>query len=175
MPKYRKMLSDWEAPAIQSLIRQIETQSKRTLVNWVLEDAQTRLLPIWDREHTSDPRPAAAIHAARAWLAKEIKLPVAKSVILACHAAARETEAEPAAQAAARAIGQCAATIHSARHCIGLALYGALACAYDRLGSEAAWTDLEACAHEVCADMLKTLVRVSVPNEPNPAKISWVC
>jgi hypothetical protein len=54
-------------------------------------------------------------------------LPQAKSAILECHAVAREAEGNRAAQAAARAVGQCASTIHSPRHCIGLALYGALA------------------------------------------------
>jgi hypothetical protein len=175
MPKYRKMLSDWEAPAIQSLIKQIETQSKITLANWALDYAEARLLPIWNRQHASDQRPADAIQAARAWLAKEIKLPAAKADILACHAAAREMEAEPAAQAAARAIGQCAATIHSARHCIGLALYGALAIAYDQLGPDTAWAELESSAYAACADMLTALEAVSVPNESNPAKIVWVC
>ncbi len=58
---------------------------------------------------------------------------MAKKVILDAHAAAREAEANPAAQAAARAIGQAASTIHSATHSLGLPLYGSLAIAYDRI------------------------------------------
>jgi hypothetical protein len=81
-------------------------------------------------------------------------------------------EAEPAAQAAARAIGQCAATIHSARHCIGLALYGALAIAYDQLGPDTAWAELESSAYAACADMLTALEAVSVPNESNRRRLS---
>ncbi|MDO9592157.1 MAG: hypothetical protein Q7I98_03070 [Erysipelotrichaceae bacterium] len=34
MPKTRKMLSDWQAPYLQSLRRLIETQSKETLASW---------------------------------------------------------------------------------------------------------------------------------------------
>lgn len=34
MPKFRKMLSNWESPYIQSLMKLIETQSKVTLAHW---------------------------------------------------------------------------------------------------------------------------------------------
>jgi len=79
------------------------------------------------------------------------------------------------ARAAARAIGQSASTIHSARHCIGLPLYGAVAVAYDALGTSASWSELEACAAEECERMLEALRAVSVDDEPNPAKIDWKC
>jgi len=91
------------------------------------------------------------------------------------HAAARDAEDAPAAQAAARAIGQSASTIHSARHCIGLPLYGAMAVAYDTLGADAPWTELEKCAAKECGRMLQALNTVSVKNEENPAKIDWKC
>ncbi|EGO63283.1 putative immunity protein [Acetonema longum] len=102
-----------------------------------------------------------------------IKLPQAKAAILECHAAAREVDGNPVAQAAARAIGQCASTIHSARHCIGLALYGAIAVAYDRLGTDAPWCQIEQGAAEEYGRMLDALGAVAMENEPNPAKIDW--
>ncbi|HPK17221.1 MAG TPA: hypothetical protein PKW41_14605 [Clostridia bacterium] len=175
MPKARRMLSDWNAPYIQALARLIETQSKATLTNWALDYAQSAVLPMWSARRPDDSRPRDALAAARAWLAGEIKLPRAKSAILACHEAAREADADPAAQAAARTIGQCAATIHSARHCIGLALYGALAVAYDDLGTKAPWAQLEQRAAEECGRMLAALRAVAVEDEPNPAKINWNC
>ena len=79
------------------------------------------------------------------------------------------------AQAAARAIGQCASTIHSARHCIGLAFYGALAIAYDQLGTDAPWSDLERRAAEACGYMEAALRAMAVESEPIPAKIEWKC
>ena len=115
------------------------------------------------------------VNAARQWLSGAIKLPQAKAAILECHSAARESGGSPVAQAAARAIGQCASTVHSARHCIGLAFYGALAVAYDRLGTDAPWIQIEQCAAEECGHMLAALHAVSVENEPNPAKINWKC
>jgi len=175
MPKARKMLSDWNAPYIQALMKLIETQSKSTLAHWAVDYAEQSILPLWNKHYPEDQRPQNALHAAREWLSGSIKLPQAKTSILECHAAAREADTNPVAQAAARAIGQCASTIHSARHCIGLALYGALAVAYDTLGTNASWKALEQCAADECWRMLDALQAVSVKDEPNPAKIVWKC
>ena len=68
----------------------------------------------------------------------KVKLPYVKNIILnECHAAAREAEDKPAAQVAVRTCGQAAATIYAPTHSLGLALYGALAIAYDKLGIDA--------------------------------------
>jgi hypothetical protein len=175
MGKPRKMLSDWQAPYIQSLIRLIETQSKATLARWCVDYAEMHIMPLYEKHRPDDTRPLEAIRAARAWLDGLNKLPQVKKVILACHAAAREAEGDPVAQAAARAIGQCASTIHSARHCIGLALYGALAVAYDQLGTDTAWQLIEQQAAAECCRMEAALRVVAVGNEPEPAKIVWHC
>lgn len=175
MPKARKMLSDWNAPYIQSLVKLIETQSKATLAHWAVDYAEQVMLPLWSKYYPDDLRPQNALNTAREWLLGAIKLPQAKTLILECHAAAREAEANPAAQAAARAIGQSASTIHSARHCIGLPLYGAIAVAYDSLGTKANRQQLEQYAADECGRMLDALCSVAVKNEPNPAKIDWKC
>lgn len=173
MPKPRKMLSNWKAPYIQSLMKLIETQSKTTLANWSIDYAERVILPLWYKRYPNDLRPQNALNATRQWLSAEIKLPQAKTSILACHAAAREADGNHVAQAAARAIGQCSSTIHSPRHCIGLAFYGALAVAYDQLGTDAPWTQIEQCAAEECGRMEAALHNVAVDNELNPAKINW--
>ena len=175
MPKARKMLSDWQAPYIQSLMRLIETQRKATLAAWAVGYAERVMLPIWSKYYPDDARPENALFAARRWLAGEIKLPEAKAEILLCHEAARGSDDNPAAQAVARAIGQCASTIHSARHCIGLAFYGALAVAYDKLGTDAPWLQIEEYAAGECGHMEEALRAVAVEKESNPAKISWTC
>ena len=175
MAKVRKMLRNWEAPHIRTLMKLIETQSKTTLARWAADYAERELLPLWNKHCPEDVRPQNTLNAARAWLAGAIKLPLAKAAILNCHAAAREAEGTPAAQAAARAIGQGASTIHSARHSIGLALYGALAIAYDTLGTDAPWGQIELCAATECLRMEAALRAVAVEKEPNPAKINWKC
>lgn len=174
MAKHRKMLSDWEAPYIQSLLKAIEGQSKETLLNWVLGYAERKLLPLWKKHYPDDKRPEKALQAARNWREKKIKLPEAKKFILECHAAARDAEIA-VAQAAARAIAQSASSIHVARHCIGLPLYGAVSVAYDELGTSAPWPEVEKAAAREVARMEEALKAISVPDEPNPAKIDWNC
>ena len=133
------------------------------------------IFPLWSKYYPDDLRPQNALNAAREWLSGAIKLPQAKTAILECHAAAREADANPVAQAAARTIGQSASTIHSARHCIGLALYGAIAIAYDTLGTDTPWGQIEQCAADECGRMLDALRVIAVENEPNPAKIDLKC
>jgi len=173
--KHRKMLTDWQAPYILPILRLIETQSKTTIALWCINYAEARILPIYEAGYPDDARAKDAINAARKWLASEIKLPEAKKVILSCHAAAREAEENPAAQAAARAIGQCASSIHAATHCAALMFYGALAVAYDALGVNASWDKLLEVAAAECIQMHAALQNVAIENEPNPAKINWNC
>jgi hypothetical protein len=62
----------------------------------------TKIVPIYEKTYPNDKRPMNALNAANEWLAGNVKLPVVKNIILnECHAAAREAEANPAAQAAA--------------------------------------------------------------------------
>ncbi|MDR0491816.1 MAG: hypothetical protein LBH28_11295 [Oscillospiraceae bacterium] len=176
MPKYRKMLNDINAPYLQSLMRLIETQSKTTLANWSIDYTRAHILPIYEKSYPGDARCKHALDAAVEWLEGKVKLPYVKNIILnECHAAARETDSDPAAQAAARTCGQAAATIHTPTHSLGLALYGALAIAYDKLGADAGWDSLLTVAAEECAKMEAALRAVAVENEPNPAKINWNC
>jgi len=176
MPKSRKMLSDINAPYLQSLMRLIGTQSKVTLANWAIDYARARILPIYEKAYPDDTRCRRALDAACEWLDGKVKLPYVKNIILGeCHAAARESDDKPAAQAAARTCGQAAATIHTPTHSLGLALYGALAVAYDTMGIDAAWGDLVDAAAVECGRMEAALLAVAVENEPNPAKINWNC
>ena len=175
MKKYRKMLSNWQAEPIMGLMRLIETQSKETLANWAVSYAEANLLPIYARHYPEDQRPQIALEYARLWLRKEVKLPEAKQHILDCHEAAKEAEENPAAQAAARAIGQAASSIHSGMHSLGLALYGGVAVAYDQLGMDAPWAEHEAFALEECEKMLSALQAVAIPDEPNPVRVKWFC
>lgn len=169
------MLSNWQAAPIEGLMRLIETQSKETLVNWAVDYAEKNLLPIYEMHYPQDERPRLALEYARKWINKEVKLPEAKKYILACHEAAKEAEENPAAQAAARAIGQASSSIHSATHSLGLALYGGLAVAYDQLGIDAPWSQQEAFALKECEKMLAALQAVAIENELNPVKVKWFC
>lgn len=175
MPKYRKMLSDWNAPYIQSIVKIIEQQSKITLLNWVLKYAEEYLIPLWIERRKEDKRPQKAILFAYKWRDGEVKLPEAKTHILACHEAAREVENDPIALATARAIGQSCSTIHSARHCVGLVLYGALAIAYHQCGIDEDFTVIEKQAEIEVKKMENALLEIAIENEQNIAIKDWKC
>lgn len=176
MPKLRKMLGNADSPYIVSLMRLIETQSKATLAKWCMDYAETYILPIYLKYYPGDERPRMALDAARDWFEGRKKLPEVKHIILnECHAAAREAEEHPAAQAAARACGQAAACFHTPTHSLGLAFYGAAAIAYDRVGIAEKPEIYDQIAAEECAKMEAALRAVAVEDEANPAKINWNC
>ncbi len=174
--KLRKMLGDVNAPSTIALMRLIDTQSKVTICKWCMDYAEVRILPIFEKRCPNDARPRNALNAARGYLDGKVKFPVVKDIILnECHAAARELEDDPAAQAAARACGQVSAVVHTLSHSIGLYFYGAAAVAYDRVGLNETAEVYGKIAEEVCADMTAALQAIAVEDEPNPAKIKWSC
>ena len=177
MPKkLRKMLGDVAAPSCVSLRELIDTQSKDTIRKWCLGYATDKILPIFEKHCPDDSRPRSAIDAAYAYLDGKVKFPVVKNVILnECHAAARELDNNPVAQAAARAVGQGSAVVHTLTHSLGLFFYAAAAVAYDRVGLDASEEMYAEIAEEVCLDYTAALRSVAVENEPNPAKLKWNC
>ena len=175
MPKVRKTLGSPNAPCTQSLMRLMEAQSKATLAHWALDYAEREYLPIYAACFPLDFCPAEAIKAARGWLAGNLKLPAAKIHILAAHAAAREAESIPQAQAAARAVAQAASAIHAPMHALGMAFYGAAAVAYKTYGTQADPGVYEQAALEEFARLEAALNAAAVPDEPNPARLIWHC
>jgi hypothetical protein len=176
MKPVRKMLGSADAPYIVSLMRLIETQSKATLAEWCIDYAGKHILPIYSKAYPGDGRPQRALDAARDLVAGKAKLSEVKNIILnECHAAARDAESNPAAQAAARAAGQASACFHTPTHSLGLAFYGAAAIAYDRVGTNGTPELYDGIAAEECGKMEAALRKISVENEPDPAKIKWNC
>jgi hypothetical protein len=176
MKKIRKTLGDVNAKSTVELKELIDTQSKDTIIKWCLGYAEKKILPIFEKHCPSDKRPRNAVKAAHDYIDGKVKFPVVKNIILnECHAAARELEDNPAAQAAARAVGQGSAVVHTLTHSLGLFFYAAAAAAYDRAGLEAANDVYEKIAEEVCSDYTDALRSVAVKNEPNPAKLKWNC
>lgn len=164
----RKILTDYNVSYIADIVSIVQTQSKITLANWAIDYSEDVILRIWQKYYPCDSRPNEAITAARRWLTGEVILPYVKGKILDCHAAAREVAHNHVAFISARAIAQCASTIHSARHCMGLVMYGSLAIAYDKLGYDASKAKIDEYIKDECIRMKDALVRVSVDNEKNP-------
>lgn len=176
MAKPRKMLGDINAPSTIVLMRLIDTQSKETICKWCLTYAEVAILPIFEKRCPDDVRPRKALLAARNFLDGKVKFPEVKNIILnECHAAARELDRDPIAQAAARACGQGAAVVHTLSHALGFYFYAAAAVAYDHFGLNATAEEYGKAAENVCADYMAALQAVAVENEPKPAKIKWNC
>lgn len=176
MAKLRKTLGAWDDPKVIALMRLMDTQSRDTLRLWCLRYAAERMLPLFESRCPGDDRPRRALEAARRYIEGQVKFPEVKQLILSeCHAAARELDSDPAAQAAARACGQGAAVVHTLSHALGLYFYGAAAVAYDRLGTQAAQAAYDEVAAHVCDDLYDSLSAVAVKDESNPAKIKWFC
>jgi len=172
----RKTLGDVNAPSCVALRELIGTQSKDTIRKWCLCYAADKLLPLYEKHCPDDFRPRSAVDAARDYIDGKVKFPVVKHIILnECHAAARELDGNPAAQAAARGVGQGSAVVHALTHSLGLFFYAAAAVAYDRVGVDATDDDYARIAEEVCLDYTAALRAIAVENEPNPAKLKWNC
>jgi hypothetical protein len=174
--KPRKTLGDVNAPSAVALRNLIDTQSRETIRNWCLDYAERKILPLFEKHCSGDGRPRNTVNAARDYLDGKVKFYAVKNAILNnCHAAARELDANPAAQAAARAVGQGSAVVHTLTHSLGLYFYAAAAVAYDRIGLDASEEAYAEIAEEVCLDYTNALRAVAVENERNPAKLKWNC
>ncbi|MGG7057187.1 putative immunity protein [Clostridium tertium] len=175
MAKVRKMLGKSDSPYIISLMRLIETQSNNTIIKWCNEYAKEHILPIYEKDYPNDLRLKNALNAVNEWLERKIKLVEAKKIIKEVQVAAREAEGNPAAQAAARAIGATTTTINTVTSSLGLAFYGAAAIAYSSVSvNEKAQVYDEIAARE-CEKMEEALRKIAIVDEPNPAKINWNC
>lgn len=176
MKKLRKMLGKYNSDYIVELMNLIDTQSKETIAKWAMDYAEKIILPIYLKYYPNDNRPQMALDASRDWFLGKKKLPEVKNIILnECHAAARECDNNPAAQAAARAIGQATACFHTPTHSLGIAFYGSAALAYDKLGLEEDDKTYDDFARVEVNKMIESFKLVAVKDEPNKAKLNWNC
>ncbi|NLB89702.1 MAG: hypothetical protein GX786_00550, partial [Clostridiales bacterium] len=126
----RKILFSRESECIQPLRSLVEQQTHKALVLWAL-DCAPRFLEIFENYYPTETRPRELLVIADLWGKGEVKMPVAKKAIHATHNAATDAQAFPSAQAAARAIGHAAATIHVETHALGIVFYGLTSLVYE--------------------------------------------
>jgi hypothetical protein len=110
----------------QRIAELVSASDARVLAVWAADCAE-RVLDHFERAYPDDPRPRSALMACRAWARGEIRVGEARKASLAAHAAARQAEPHPSAQAAAHAAGHAVATAHVPRHARGAAIYAASA------------------------------------------------
>lgn len=175
MAKVKKMIGKVDSQYIVSLMKLIETQSKKTIVKWCNEYAREHILPIYEKDYPNDKRLSNSLNAVNEWLEGKIKLVDAKKIVKEAQIAAREAEGNNAAQAAARAIGATTTTINTVTSSLGLAFYGSAAIAYSSVGVDASEEVYEQIAEKFCNGMEEALIKIAIIDEPNKAKINWNC
>ncbi len=166
MPRCRKTLGSAKTPQLLELKKLISSYPKVQVADWAIKYSEEWILPIYCKYYPNDERLNETLEAARAYLAGKIKFIEVKHIILNIgHAAAREAEAIPAAQAAARACAQAASSIHVATHALALAFYGSAARAYDEIGHEAQVIDYERYFIRECKALESSLTGLIVDND----------
>lgn len=175
MKKLRKMLGDANSPECAACMRQMETQSKKTLAAWSMSYARKRYLPIFAACCPEDSRVAEKLQICENAVQGLCTLKEAKAAARDLRQTAQELSEHPLAQAAARAISTACSTIQTPTGALGFLFYGAAAVAYDTAGLSADAAEYDALATEEFRRALKDLQAASVPDEPSPAVLKWNC
>lgn len=175
MAKLRKMLGKLDDPSIIGLMDLIETQSKTTLSAWATDYAEANFLGIYEKAYSGDSRLRNTIAEVREVLNGNKKLKDIKPVLREAAQIAKEAEAHPAAQAAARAVAVACAVIQTPTNSLGFTFYGAAAVIYDKAYLEEMPEVYDAMAPEEFKKMLESLQTSAVSDEENPVKIKWNC
>lgn len=173
--KLRKMLCDINSPECINLKRLIETQSKATLSGWAIAYSKQNYLKIYEKENPKDLRLREIISLCEKHLNGEIKLAELKPALKQAREIAQSSAENPVAQAAARAVSTACAAVQTPTNALGFLFYGSAAVAY----SEAGLSETAEVYNKIASDELKkafdSIKKVSVADEPNPAKINWNC
>lgn len=175
MAKLRKMLGDIKSVECINLMNLIETQSHETLSKWAINYAEENYLSIFLEEVPQDDSLKSAIAACREYLGGERALKDIKPYLKAAAEIARNIADNPIAQAAARAVSTACAVVQTPTNSLGFLFYGAAAYAYHKLGLSKTAENYDKAAKEELQKAFDELKKVSVQDEPNPAKINWNC
>ena len=171
----RKMLCDLQSQECIDLMRLIETQSKSTLAAWAISYAKENYLTIYEEECPGDLRLREGISACEDYLRGGRRLAEVKPVLKEAAEIARNLADQPVAQAAARAVATACAAIQTPTNALGFLFYGAAATAYHTAGLTQNAECYDRMALNEFRKAFQSLQQVSLPDEPNPAKMKWNC
>ncbi len=175
MAKLKKMLGNIDSQECIALMHLIETQSKSTLATWAIDYAKNNYLRIYEAVRSDDSRLHSAVLACEAYLNGSKQLKEIKPILKEAAQIARDTTDHPVAQAAARAVSTACAAVQTPTNALGFLFYGAAAVAYSTAGLEQTQQVYDQLASAELRKAFDSLQRVSVPEEPHPAKIRWNC
>lgn len=118
---------------LEDIILLFREQNHRVMALWAFDFASETVSEL-EAKYPDERRPRAALEAAQAWAAGEIKMRLAQQAILSCHAFAKEIK-EKEDIAMCHAVGQACAVVHTAGHAIGYPIYDLTSIVY-RYGIE---------------------------------------
>lgn len=173
MGKLRKMLGRADDPEIVTLMRQIETQSVQTLAKWAADCARTRYLPVYEA-HTADDGLRTLPDTVYGCLAGTETRKTLQAALREGRKLAQQ-EADPTAQAAARAIVTACGVLTTPTNALGFCFYGAAAAAYHELGLADTAQAYDRRAQEELNRLSALLAQVMVTDEQDPVHMDWNC
>lgn len=147
-----KVLFRLDDPLLSDLSAMLDSSSRKAVVLWALGLAEEGVRKLEIR-CPQDDRARRSLELSRQWARGEVKMPAAKSAILNCHGAARETTDEVCV-ALFHAVGQACGCVHTPGHALGFPLYELTAIVRDR--------GIESCEHAVITritDYTSALIR----------------
>ncbi|MBS6196291.1 MAG: hypothetical protein KH828_12005 [Clostridiales bacterium] len=175
MAKLRKMLGKADDPQILEMMGVIETQSKQTLAAWAADYVEKNYLDIYENAYPGDGRFREIISAVKDCINGVIKAKDLKPFLREANGIARQADADPAAQAAARALATACSVVQTPTGALGFAFYGAAASAYQKAGPEESTEVYDALGSAELDRILASLRLAAVSDEPNPVKVKWHC
>lgn len=116
-----KVLFSRDSSSLEELRLLITKQSHLTLVLWAFDNLKNIMVELSGRYKDEDLF-VNAYESCIAWAHGEVKMQVAKSAILNCHAFAKELE-NPYDVALCHALGQGFSTVHVETHALGMVFY----------------------------------------------------
>ncbi|MCD8574628.1 MAG: hypothetical protein LRY28_03920 [Erysipelotrichaceae bacterium] len=129
--KHNTMLSIHH-PQLIELNHELSLASKELCLHWVIEVLETMIVPCLVRQNFPIETSLVTINGVKQWMKKEVKLTHVKPLILKLHELARQNSDQLIIMGCLRSIAHGCSTIHSQRHAIGIAYYGALALAREQ-------------------------------------------
>lgn len=147
-----KVLFRLDDALLSDLSAMLDSSSRKAVILWALGLAEKGVRKL-ELRCPQDDRARRSLELSRQWARGEVKMPAAKSAILSCHGAARETTDEVCV-ALFHAVGQACGCVHTPGHALGFPLYELTAIVRDR--------GIESCEHAVIAriaDYTSVLIR----------------
>lgn len=121
LKRKNKVLFRLDDEILSDLAAMLEASSRKAVVLWAFELAEQGVTKIEERI-PDDNRARESLELSKLWARGDVKMPAAKSAILGCHGAAKDTDDEVSI-ALYHAVGQACGCVHTPGHALGFPIY----------------------------------------------------